>query len=51
VISRRCRPLLEPLGRGYHELQQGVCSLVGNLTKAEWRELASGLTYRTTCPN
>jgi WD40 repeat protein len=33
------------------DLRAMVCSLVvGNLTESEWRALAPGLSYRTTCP-
>src|SRR5207247_210853 len=38
--------------RNFDELKAQVCSLVvGNLTKAEWQELAPRLAYRTTCPD
>jgi WD40 repeat protein len=40
------------LGRGFNDLRNRVCALVvGNLTKREWKELAPGLRYRTTCPS
>ncbi len=39
------------LWRDFEELRALVCSLVvGNLTEGEWRTLAPGLPYRTTCP-
>ena len=31
-------------------LQARVCSLVANLTPAEWQQFVPGLPYRTTCP-
>jgi WD40 repeat protein len=40
------------LWRDFDDLKRQVCSLVvGNLTRAEWAELAPGLSYRTTCPS
>jgi WD40 repeat protein len=39
------------LGRDITELEREVCGLVvGNLSKAEWDELAPGIEERTTCP-
>ena len=39
------------LWRDLGELREQVCRLVaGNLTRAEWAELAPGIAYRATCP-
>jgi WD40 repeat protein len=39
------------LWRDFDDLREMVCRLVvGNLTEREWRALAPGLSYRTTCP-
>jgi WD40 repeat protein len=40
------------LGQRLSELKAKVCGLVhGNLTKTEWRSVAPGLSYSTTCPD
>jgi hypothetical protein len=39
------------LGWDVAQLELEVCNLVvGNLSKAEWDELAPGIEERTTCP-
>ena len=38
------------LWRDFADLKQQVCSLVvGNVSRDDWRDLAPGLAYRTTC--
>jgi len=38
------------LWRDFADLRDQVCQLVvGNLTRAEWEELAPGLAYHVTC--
>jgi WD40 repeat protein len=40
------------LWRNFDDLQTLACDLVvGNLTRAEWSELAPNLSYRATCPD
>jgi WD40 repeat protein len=40
------------LGDGLSDLKAKVCGLVhGNLTKAEWKSVAPGVPYSTTCPD
>ena len=37
---------------GLSDLKAKVCGLVhGNLTRAEWKSVAPGLPYTTTCPD
>ena len=40
------------LWSNYDQLERRVCGLViGNLTRAEWRDIVPGLAYRTPCPD